>query len=216
MMTLPPDALQRIRECVSLCIGHDLEKVHAESYLMGDLGCDSLDMVEITMEVEEAFQVEIPDDVAEKVVTVGDILRAIEKGQPRGHARAESAKAAKPGAAHTPGPWAVDRPLKGKYRGDFAIVPKHPETGRVVGPAFAYLAKGRDDIQEANARLIAAAPDLLAQVERAARNYWKLATEDFGRDPVAAESWMREYRRAAEPLGEEWRNGPPSNQRRVA
>lgn len=62
--------------------------------------------------------------------------------------------------SHTPGPWIIKRPFKGKYRGDFSV---HPESG----PSFAYLAQGREDIQSANARLIAAAPDLLEAANKA-------------------------------------------------
>lgn len=62
---------------------------------------------------------------------------------------------------HTKGPWKVVRPMKGKYRGDFAIVPQSKHSTEASGPAFCYLAKGREDMQEANARLIAAAPELL-------------------------------------------------------
>lgn len=62
---------------------------------------------------------------------------------------------------HTPGPWEVRKPiLRGKYRGDFSIGPKSHE-GYNQDPVFCHLSKGRDDIQAANAALIAAAPELL-------------------------------------------------------
>lgn len=55
---------------------------------------------------------------------------------------------------HTPNPWRFGRVTKGKYRGDFAIIPVNAHTGEVSGPAFCYLAKGREDIQLANAEFI--------------------------------------------------------------
>lgn len=69
---------------------------------------------------------------------------------------------------HTPGPWKYGRFQKGKYRGDFGIVPTLAN-GENSGPTFAYLAQGRDDIQEANARLITAAPDMLSALRLAER-----------------------------------------------
>ncbi|MBU6232508.1 hypothetical protein KGP36_07800 [Patescibacteria group bacterium] len=50
---------------------------------------------------------------------------------------------------HTPTPWEVYKPMKGKYRGDFAVGTTHKKD-----PLFCYLAKGRDDIQAANAAFI--------------------------------------------------------------
>ena len=44
-----------------------------------DLGADSLDSVEIVMRLEEAFDIEIPDDAVENVETVGDVVEAIQK-----------------------------------------------------------------------------------------------------------------------------------------
>ncbi|GAA7282607.1 hypothetical protein BD0096_08740 [Helicobacter pylori] len=46
---------------------------------MKDLGVDSLDIVELIMALEEKFGIEIPDEQAEKIVNVGDVMRYIEK-----------------------------------------------------------------------------------------------------------------------------------------
>lgn len=73
---------------------------------------------------------------------------------------------------HTKGPWKVVRPMKGKYRGDFAIVPQSKHSTESSGPAFCYLAKGREDMQEANAKLIAAAPALLDVLNDIVRSEW--------------------------------------------
>ena len=46
---------------------------------MNDLGADSLDTVELVMEIEEAFSLSIPDETAEKIQTVGDAIKYIEE-----------------------------------------------------------------------------------------------------------------------------------------
>ncbi|HEY9886492.1 MAG TPA: acyl carrier protein [Vampirovibrionales bacterium] len=66
------EALGRIQDVVSKQLGIDKEKVTESSSFMGDLGADSLDTVELVMAFEEEFDVEIPDEEAEKLVTVGD------------------------------------------------------------------------------------------------------------------------------------------------
>jgi len=55
------------------------EKVDAESKIIDDLGADSLDVVELTMAVEDEFGVTIPDQEAEKLITVGDVIQHVEK-----------------------------------------------------------------------------------------------------------------------------------------
>ncbi|MFV0482085.1 MAG: acyl carrier protein [Campylobacteraceae bacterium] len=53
-------------------------EVKEESKFVEDLGADSLDVVELVMALEEKFDIEIPDTDAEKIVTVGDVIRYIE------------------------------------------------------------------------------------------------------------------------------------------
>lgn len=55
-----------------------VEEVTDEKDLKLDFGADSLDIVELVMEVEKEFEVHIPDDIAESVVTVGDALEALQ------------------------------------------------------------------------------------------------------------------------------------------
>jgi acyl carrier protein len=55
--------------------------VTLEASFIDDLGADSLDTVELVMAFEEAFDVEIPEDAAEKITTVGDAVEYIEKKQ---------------------------------------------------------------------------------------------------------------------------------------
>jgi acyl carrier protein len=54
------------------------DEISMESSFVKDLGCDSLDLVLIAMAVEEDFKIEIPEDEAEKLVTVGEVVRYIE------------------------------------------------------------------------------------------------------------------------------------------
>lgn len=54
------------------------EDITMESLLVDDLGADSLDAVDIVMSVEDTFKVEVPDEIIEKIETVGDIVNYIE------------------------------------------------------------------------------------------------------------------------------------------
>ncbi len=67
------DLLQRIRAIVSEQLGVDSSEVTAESYILDDLGADSLDVVELVMALEDAFDIEVPDAAIESLATVGDV-----------------------------------------------------------------------------------------------------------------------------------------------
>ena len=56
----------------------DIEKITNDAKFIDDLGADSLDTVELVMAFEEAFDVEIPDEKAEKILTVGDAISHLE------------------------------------------------------------------------------------------------------------------------------------------
>lgn len=56
----------------------DPEDITMESLLVDDLGADSLDAIDIVMNVEDTFKVEVPDEIIEKIETVGDIVNYIE------------------------------------------------------------------------------------------------------------------------------------------
>ncbi len=58
----------------------DKDKVVPSASFVDDLGADSLDLVELIMAMEEAFGIEIPDEVAEKITTVKDAIDHVNKG----------------------------------------------------------------------------------------------------------------------------------------
>jgi acyl carrier protein len=72
---------ERVIEIVAEQLGVDKEKINNETSFVNDLGADSLDTVELVMELEEEFDINIPDDAAEKIQTVGQAIEYIEKAQ---------------------------------------------------------------------------------------------------------------------------------------
>ena len=69
----------RIQAVITEMFGIDPESVTPDFALVGSLGTDSLDAAEIVMVLEEEFDINIPDDAAEKIRTVGDLIRFILK-----------------------------------------------------------------------------------------------------------------------------------------
>lgn len=69
---------ERVRGRVAQQLGVEEETIAAESSFVEDLGADSLDVVELVMALEDEFKIEIPDEQAEKIVTVGDAVKFIE------------------------------------------------------------------------------------------------------------------------------------------
>lgn len=73
------DVADRVKKIVVEHLGVDADKVSEGASFIDDLGADSLDTVELVMAFEEEFNVEIPDDAAETILTVGDAVKFIEK-----------------------------------------------------------------------------------------------------------------------------------------
>ena len=71
------DIAERVKKIVSEHLGVDEAKVVESASFIDDLEADSLDTVELTMSFEEEFGVEIPDDAAETIQTVGDAIKFI-------------------------------------------------------------------------------------------------------------------------------------------
>ena len=67
------DSIRRLRQLVSDQLGVDVSEMRPESSFHEDLGADSLDVVELVMAIEEVFDLEISDEEAESMRTVGDV-----------------------------------------------------------------------------------------------------------------------------------------------
>jgi len=70
-------AEKKVREIVAEQLDKDINDVKSESSFIEDLGADSLDIVELVMKMEEEFGIEIPDEEAEKIKTVNDVVQYI-------------------------------------------------------------------------------------------------------------------------------------------
>ncbi len=70
---------ERVKKIISDQLGVKQEEVTDEAKFIDDLGADSLDTVELVMALEEEFGIEMPDEDAEKMVTVGDAVRYIDE-----------------------------------------------------------------------------------------------------------------------------------------
>jgi acyl carrier protein len=69
---------QKVKQIIVEQLGVDESQVDNKASFVDDLGADSLDIVELVMAFEEAFELEIPDEDAEKIATVGDAVTYIE------------------------------------------------------------------------------------------------------------------------------------------
>ena len=72
------DIASKVNRIIADKLGLDLSEVRPDATLTGDLGADSLDTVELIMEFENVFGIDIPDNIAEKISTVGDAIKYIE------------------------------------------------------------------------------------------------------------------------------------------
>ena len=76
---------EKVKDIIAEQLGVKKEEIKAESSFVDDLGADSLDTVEVVMALEEEFGIEIPDEDAEKITTVGEVVKYIdEKVQAKG------------------------------------------------------------------------------------------------------------------------------------
>ncbi len=70
---------ERVTDIVVEQLGLERDKVQAESKFVDDLGADSLDTVELVMALEEEFEIEIPDEEAEKITTLREAIAYVEE-----------------------------------------------------------------------------------------------------------------------------------------
>lgn len=71
--------VEKVKAIIAEQLGVKQEEVNPEASFIDDLGADSLDTVELVMALEEEFGIEIPDEDAEKITTVGDAIKYIEE-----------------------------------------------------------------------------------------------------------------------------------------
>jgi acyl carrier protein len=69
------DVSAKVKEIIVSKLGVDAAQITPEASFTNDLGADSLDTVELVMEFEKAFNIQIPDEDAEKIATVGDAIK---------------------------------------------------------------------------------------------------------------------------------------------
>ncbi len=73
------DVAEKVKKIIAEHLGvEDMAKITEDAKFIDDLGADSLDTVELVMAFEEAFDVDIPDDKAETILTVGDAISHLE------------------------------------------------------------------------------------------------------------------------------------------
>ena len=72
---------EQVKKIVVEQLGADPDEVQMSSTFVDDLGADSLDIVELIMAFEEEFNIEIPDEKAEKIKTVEDVVKYIDGGE---------------------------------------------------------------------------------------------------------------------------------------
>ncbi len=72
---------EKVRNIITDQLAVELDKVTPTASFIEDLGADSLDIVELVMTMEEEFDLDIPDEDAEKIKTVGDVIKYIQAKQ---------------------------------------------------------------------------------------------------------------------------------------
>ena len=78
-MAAADKTFEKVRDIVVEQLGVEADEVSIDSTFIDDLGADSLDIVELIMAFEEEFNIEIPDEAAEKIKTVQDVVTYIDQ-----------------------------------------------------------------------------------------------------------------------------------------
>ena len=69
---------EKIKEVIADVLDYSTDEITEETTFIDDLGADSLDVVQIVMQLEDIFGIEIPDDAIENIVTVGDAVKQVQ------------------------------------------------------------------------------------------------------------------------------------------
>ena len=77
-MALATETEARLRRLIAEKLGIEEHRIHEQARLFDDLGCDSLDMVELANRIEDTFDVQLADQELEKLVTVIDLVKLLE------------------------------------------------------------------------------------------------------------------------------------------
>jgi acyl carrier protein len=72
------DISEKVKHLISKHLSRPLEELKDTDSFTDDLGADSLDSIELVLAFEDEFQIEIPDDISEGIITVGDAIKCIE------------------------------------------------------------------------------------------------------------------------------------------
>ena len=80
-MAVEEDVYGKLKDIIVEQLAVDPDEVSMEASFIDDLNADSLDLVELIMEIEEKFGIQVPDDAAEKIKTVGDAVGYIQEQQ---------------------------------------------------------------------------------------------------------------------------------------
>jgi len=81
-MASKEDVIEKVKDLISSSLGVSAEEVEANSSFIDDLGADSLDIVDLVIAIEKEFDIEIPDEDAEKITTVQDAIDYINNHLP--------------------------------------------------------------------------------------------------------------------------------------
>jgi len=71
--------LEKLQQIIAEVLNLDVDEITTETTFVDDLGADSLDIFQIIMAIEEEFDIEIPNEEAEKIVSVGDAMEQIKE-----------------------------------------------------------------------------------------------------------------------------------------
>jgi acyl carrier protein len=77
--SMETEIFEKVRQIIVDQLGKEADEIKPESHFVQDLGADSLDIVELVMAFEEEFDLEIPDEAAEKIATVADAVNYIKE-----------------------------------------------------------------------------------------------------------------------------------------